>query len=284
MSNELVPISGNNKRVMEFLDNVSANVNDNIEHRKDDVLSFLFDRLVELNDHGSKVRAVHLEAYAQRQKVSSKVSKRLELLRQSVIHFRAVLKFRNSRMDREAWANSFYQLPYENHAGQSARNLARSAKDLIKGDEVAIRAGLPPMSNPSAEDLSSALNDYLVHRDKGQNAADVHRKASEDMDAVAHKAQCLYRMLAIALRSHHSDLSESACRDIMRKYGYVFVQDSNASQEDDAEDPGEASQAEVDVEAGANVPAEAAADAAMELEGAGVSQPAKEGSAFRSQL
>lgn len=227
MSNEIIRLS-TNRKVVRFIMAAARNINDDVQHRKDPVLNLLFDRIVALSKVAPEIRGRHVDAHGFRRKLSSKTSNRLKELRELVSHFRTVLALRNRRTGREEWANDFFRLSHEGTRDQSADGVVNEAMDLIRGEATAVRAGLAPMANPSAEDLQVAIDNFLSQRTRAQNLEDDYRKAANDMAQLFEETQGLHRMIASAMRIYHSRDSDSACRTAMRKYGFVFVCDRTA--------------------------------------------------------
>lgn len=217
------------KKAIQFLSRATKNATNATLHRQDPMLTVLFDRIKALDEQAPVVHRRYMTAYALRQKASTKRARRFETLRQSVAHFRSVVKFRNRRLDNAEWANSFYELAFEGNADKTMSGVTEMAQQLIFAEEDAVEHGLPAMANPSAAELQADLDAFNVQLEAAQQKDDVFRVASKEMARVLYETQGVHRLLATTLRVFHAADGKASCRQIMRKYGFEFSGGTSAA-------------------------------------------------------
>ena len=106
-----------------------------------------------------------------------------------------------------------------------------TAAHLLRGEETAVAAGTPPMSNPSAAELQAVLDEVLVETTAVVAADRAHDEAQEAVAALRGQADQWVRDIVLQLRytqRHHPPASR---RRIMRRYGVLFSGQEEANNE-----------------------------------------------------
>ena len=185
------------------------------------------------------------------QSISSYLSRRSLEIRESTETFRTlmiyvrdmwnVLKRRVRRLNQPASVLNFYGLPQNGHApNPTSKDMWFALADnLIKGDELAVKAGYPAMSNPTAEELKEILEQARRERKDVASADREYDNVQAELEALRPRANELIREVMAELRFHLRHFDRPSQRRIMRTYGVVFrYRKGEAGEEATEEDPG----------------------------------------------
>jgi hypothetical protein len=152
-----------------------------------------------------------------------------------------VLKRRVKRLNQPASVLNFYGLPQNGHApNPTSKDMWFVLADkLIKGDELAVKAGYPAMSNPSAEELKEILEQALSEMRDVSSADREYDNVQAELEELRRRADELVKEVMAELRFHLRHFDRPSQRRIMRSYGVVFrYRQGEAGEEETEEDPG----------------------------------------------
>jgi len=135
-----------------------------------------------------------------------------------------VLKRRVRRLNQPASVLNFYGLPQNGHAPNptSTHTWFGLAGELIKGDELAVNAGYPSMSNPSAAELKEILEQARQETRDVFSADREYDDIQADLEALRPRADELIKEVMAELRFNLRHFDRPSQRRIMRTYGVVF--------------------------------------------------------------
>jgi len=151
-----------------------------------------------------------------------------------------VLKRRVRRLKQPASVLNFYGLPQNGHAPNptSKHTWFGLADELIKGDELAVKAGYPPMSNPSAAELKEILEQAWQETRDVSSADREYDDIQAELEELRPRADELVKEVMAELRFHLRHFDRPSQRRIMRTYGVVFrYRKGEAGEEENEEDP-----------------------------------------------
>lgn len=113
---------------------------------------------------------------------------------------------------------NFYGLPQNGHAPNPTNKAIWFvlADNLIKGDELALKAGYPPMSNPSAEKLKEILEQARREMRDVASADREHDDIQAELEALSPRADELIKEVMAELRFHLRHFDRPSQRRIMR--------------------------------------------------------------------
>ena len=148
-------------------------------------------------------------------------------LEMTVRHFWTVVTLRTERMKHGSEVPSYY-FPYgkvQHSKGETAGGWAELGRLILEGERLAVSQGLPPMVNPSAEEVREAVApvDEAVHavdraqKEYGLCLTDIHKCRPKAKALVQDIAENMKR----ALRAYEPPRR----RRIMRAYGFRFKTD-----------------------------------------------------------
>ncbi|MDJ0835877.1 MAG: hypothetical protein QNK37_05125 [Acidobacteriota bacterium] len=155
-----------------------------------------------------------------------------------VRHFRNSLSWRTDRMNHGRMIMRIY-LPMGDIRPNLTvpRDVVKLAEFLVEGEDIATAQGFPPMSNPSAAELS-ALIPAAKSAVLAVETADLnHMEAQEDLRIYRAEADTLLRTIAKEIQIELSDKPDSYVRRILRRLGYSFTTPDQVKEE--AADPSE---------------------------------------------
>ena len=135
-----------------------------------------------------------------------------------------VLKRRVKRLKQPVSVLNFYGLPQNGHApNPTSKDIwFVLADNLIKGDELAVKAGYPPMSNPSAAELKEILEQAWREMRDVAPADREYDDIQAELEASRPRADELIKEVMAELRFHLRHFDRPSQRRIMRTYGVVF--------------------------------------------------------------
>lgn len=131
---------------------------------------------------------------------------------------------RTFRKKHSVAALDYHQLP---HSGEIPAITSREdrrtlARQLIDGDAAAIAAGLPPMANPSAAELQTALTDATREAEQIIPPDRELQLLVEQIRAARPRATELVQEVIDEFRHATRKLEPGTAREIMRSYGITF--------------------------------------------------------------
>jgi len=135
-----------------------------------------------------------------------------------------VLKRRVERLEQPAEVLTYYQLPLD---GLTPNPTAQDewlmlAEQVVKGDDRAVLAGYPPMTNPSAAELAEVLAAAKKESHDVAMADREYDQAQETMAALRPQAAELIAEVMAELRFNLRKKDAPSQRRIMRSYGAHF--------------------------------------------------------------
>jgi hypothetical protein len=135
-----------------------------------------------------------------------------------------VLKRRVKRLNQPPQVLIFYGLPMNGKIPTPAnRNIWLIAADkLVKGDQMAVEAGYPPMSNPSAGELEKILKEARREYAEAIAAESEYDSSQAELQSMRLKADELIKDVMAELRFYLRHLERPSQRRIMRTYGVTF--------------------------------------------------------------
>lgn len=109
----------------------------------------------------------------------------------------------------------------------SAREWLDLARRLIDGDSVAVAAGYPAMTNPSAAEVDAVLQTAQAEYDQIAMADREYDQAQEHLAEIRARADALIKEVITELRYHLRKFDRPSQRRIMQTYGVVFKKVAN---------------------------------------------------------
>jgi hypothetical protein len=124
-----------------------------------------------------------------------------------------------------------YQMPLNRspQVKDNARGWLEMAQELLEGDASAIAQGFPAMTNPDAAEVREILDqarERVTVTDESSLANKEVQARLRDQRVVIHN---MIRVLAASLRTALVGSSPSYRRDVMRKFGFTFTNDSTGT-------------------------------------------------------
>ncbi|MDJ0835568.1 MAG: hypothetical protein QNK37_03570 [Acidobacteriota bacterium] len=192
-------------------------------------------------------------ATAARQNLVQTRDKLVSELDMFVRHFRNSLSWRTERLKHGNMIMRFYLPTGDIRPNLTVpRDVVKLAEFLVEGEEIATSQGYPPMSNPSAAELS-ALIPAAKSAVLAVETADLnHMEAQEDLRIYRSEADTLLRTIAKEIQIELSDKPDSYVRRILRRLGYKFTTPDTAKEE--AEKPQETKEKEPEITSNVPIP------------------------------
>ena len=138
--------------------------------------------------------------------------------------FWEALKRRTGRKKHDPSVLAFYKLPEDGALAplNSREDVETACNNALDGEKEAVKAGFPPMANPSAQDLQEKLTDAKREAGEVTQFARALERAQRDVQEKRPRAIELVEDVIAALRYNTRKLEPGAARDIMRSYGVAF--------------------------------------------------------------
>lgn len=167
-----------------------------------------------------------------RAKEISEKNEGLITLRYYVGHFLAGLKNRVVREKLPATLLTLYHLPQSGIVPRLSVSpeLIITAQKLVQSDEDAVEQGFKPMSNPSAEELETAIAAAKAEIADTENVDKELNEVEERLAQHRNSADTLINDVIDELQFHLRKLQDSDQRRIMRDYGFSFKTDSHSEE------------------------------------------------------
>ncbi len=139
--------------------------------------------------------------------------------------FWAGLKRRAKRLDQPAKVLTLYRLPLDGTVPKSItqEQWLELAAQVVQGDELAIKAGFPAMSNPSAAELDAVLKTAQSESDDVAMADRTYGKAQEAIAELRAQADELIAEIMAETRYLLRKKDAASRRRIQRTYGATFT-------------------------------------------------------------
>jgi hypothetical protein len=121
-----------------------------------------------------------------------------------------------------------YKMPLKRSAPatRSERGWLEKAEELLEGDTAAIAQGYPAMTNPDAAEVRAILDQARERVNVVDETSLAHKEVQARLREQRVLIHNMFRVLAGSLRSALLGTNPSYTRDVMRKFGYTFANDS----------------------------------------------------------
>jgi hypothetical protein len=192
-----------------------------------------------LPDYRPVAQAVEAATAGRAKEVSEKDSS-LENLITHVRDFFEVLKRRTARLRHDVSALVHYGLPQSGDVPKLDNEaLAESAADgIVKGEAAAVAAGFPVMTNPSAAEVTAALESYRKESGEVVPADAAVRQAQAATAAQREVADELISDVKDELTHALRKLDGPAQRRVLRLFGFKFTANAGEKPEEPVPAPG----------------------------------------------
>jgi hypothetical protein len=123
---------------------------------------------------------------------------------------------------------AFYKMPLgkDSKVRGSSRGWLEMGETLKRGNEAAVTAGFPEITNPDKQELEEALTAASTAAQEADDFALAHKRVQEQLQQNRLAFDDLIRELAANLRHGLRDKPSATRRDIMRSFGFLFNDDS----------------------------------------------------------
>lgn len=192
-----------------------------------------------LSDFEQKVQVLS-DKLSARSKESREATQALEKLKTYTRDLWEVLKRRVYRLEQPAEVLTFYELPL---SGLIPKPTTREewltvADKIIIGDANAVKAGYPPMANPSAAELKEALQSAGNEIDEVAGSDREYDQAQEAVAALRPQASDLIHEVMDELQFNLRKKDDASQRRIIRTYGatYKYLQGEPVDEEEIEQD------------------------------------------------
>ncbi len=170
----------------------------------------------------------------------SKHAEQVDELSHANNDFYVTLKRRSRRLKHPPGVLGFYKGPGDSGRPQTTtqKQVVHQAKDILEGERQALDQEFPAMTNPSVEDIQGFLTETTKAAQALTLADRDYQEKQQVIQALAVKVDLMLGDLNRAFLTATHDLSDSARRRLMRRYGFSFEQGSkeNPELEDEFED------------------------------------------------
>ena len=178
------------------------------------------------------------DIYAERRSLIARHASKTNDLKSSCLDFIAVLKRRIRRKGHDVGVLEYYLLPGD-HGSLSISTQKRAvqvSKDLISGDALAVSKGLDPMQNPSAVDIGNYLKiveEAAVPLGTANSRIDTE---TGKLKAMQGQVDDLRQDVIRLVRKKSRELSATAQRNLLRRYGIEFISGGDEVIEEEVEE------------------------------------------------
>jgi len=187
----------------------------------------IIDQAIALNSEYQTVYNSWKVAYSLRRNAVAKHEERVSELNSANSDFYATLERRSRRLKEPPGVIDFYKAPVDRGRprGTTQKRVLQLAQDILEGEPQAVAHNFPAMTNPSAEEIQKFLDKATETALTLTQADRNYQEAQQEIQAITVRVDIIAGDLYRAFQTATHELTGSARRRLMRRYGFTFVQE-----------------------------------------------------------
>ncbi len=195
-------------------------------------------------------------SYSLRRNAVAAHAERIDELSRANADFYETLERRNRRRNLPPGVVDIYKSPNDRGRprGTTQKRVVQLSQGILEGELQAIDQQYPAMTNPSAEEIGVFLGETTVAAQTLTNADRDYQESQQLVQNLSQKVDQMVGDLNRAFQTATHDLSDSARRRMMRRYGFTFVQDGSEPLEPEVNTSSETESTQTNDDPAATVP------------------------------